>query len=43
MAKNKTYYLDIRIDELTNSIKNTISGDSFDTEIRFSKIKIWHT
>ena len=23
MGKNKTYYLDIRIDELTNSIKNT--------------------
>ena len=33
MAKSKTYYLDIRIDELTNSIKNTISGDSFDTEV----------
>lgn len=29
----KPYYLDIEIDNLTNSILNTISGDSFETEI----------
>lgn len=28
-----TYYLDIEIDKLTNSIVNTISGDSFETEV----------
>ena len=27
------YYLDIEIDKLTNSIVNTISGDSFETEV----------
>jgi hypothetical protein len=29
----KIQYIDIEIDKLTNSIENTISGDSFDTEV----------
>jgi hypothetical protein len=29
--------LDIEIDELTNSIKNVISGDSFSTDINSQK------
>ena len=33
MKKRGTIGIDIEIDELTNSIKNTISGDSFSTEI----------
>jgi len=34
----KENYLDFWIDDLTNSIRNTISGDSFQTEIsRFTK------
>ena len=28
-----SYYVDIEIDKLTNSILNTISGDSFETEV----------
>lgn len=28
-----TYYLDVHIDKLTNSIQNTISGDSFPTNV----------
>lgn len=32
MAK-KVQHIDIEIDKLTNSIENTFSGDSFDTEI----------
>jgi hypothetical protein len=31
--KNDKYHIDIEIDKLTNSIENTISGDSFPTEI----------
>lgn len=31
--KKQEYYIDIEIDRLTNSITNTISGDSFPTEI----------
>jgi hypothetical protein len=31
--KLKQYQIEIEIDELTNSIVNTISGDSFDTEV----------
>ncbi|MFN0033604.1 MAG: hypothetical protein ACKVUS_00970 [Saprospiraceae bacterium] len=33
MAKKAAYHLDIEIDRLTNSVQNTISGDSFATEI----------
>lgn len=33
MAKQSKYHIDIRIDKLTNSILNTISGDSFLTEV----------
>ena len=33
MKKPKKYEIDLEIDELTNSIKNTISGDSFLTEV----------
>ena len=33
MKKTKTYFLDFRIDKLTNSIENVISGDNFKTEI----------
>jgi hypothetical protein len=31
--KKKIQYIDIEIDKLTNSIENTISGDSFDTVV----------
>lgn len=34
MAKQTKYYLEIEIDKLTNSIVNTISGDSFPTEVQ---------
>lgn len=33
MKSKKSVYLDFIIDKLTNSIQNTISGDSFDTEV----------
>lgn len=33
MKKNKPVYLDFVVDKLTNSIQNTISGDSFVTEV----------
>lgn len=33
MKKEKGIYLDFVIDKLTNSIQNTISGDSFATEV----------
>ena len=33
MKKGSKYHLDIRIDKLTNSILNTISGDSFPTDV----------
>jgi len=33
VAKQSKYHLDIHIDKLTNSILNTISGDSFFTEV----------
>ena len=33
MKKQSKYHLDIRIDKLTNSILNTISGDSFSTDV----------
>jgi hypothetical protein len=33
VKKSKISYIDIEIDELTNSIENTISGDSFVTEV----------
>ena len=31
--KKKIQYIDIEIDKITNSIENTISGDSFDTDV----------
>lgn len=41
MKKRKAIGLDFRIDKLTNSIQNTISGDSFPTDIsRLSKTDI---
>lgn len=33
MKKSKPVYLDFVVDKLTNSIQNTISGDSFATEV----------
>lgn len=33
MEKQSTYHLSIEIDKLTNSIFNTISGDSFPTDV----------
>lgn len=33
MKKESDYYLDFEIDALTNSIQNTISGDSFETKV----------
>ena len=33
MKSKEKYHLDIEIDKLTNSILNTISGDSFPTEV----------
>jgi len=33
VAKSTKYHIDVEIDKLTNSIINTISGDSFPTEI----------
>ena len=33
MQKRKKIALDFEIDRLTNSIQNTISGDSFQTEV----------
>ena len=33
VKKRKTIALDFIIDRLTNSIQNTISGDSFQTEV----------
>jgi hypothetical protein len=39
VKKNKIIALDFEIDVLTNSIQNTISGDSFETEISSLTIK----
>jgi hypothetical protein len=33
VAKTEKHHIDVEIDKLTNSILNTISGDSFQTEI----------
>lgn len=33
MAKQSKYHLEIEVDKLTNSIVNTISGDSFPTDV----------
>ena len=33
MNRDKKYHLDFIIDKLTNSIENTVSGDSFQTEV----------
>ena len=41
MSKAATYHVGIEIDRLTNSVQNTISGDSFATEIHeVSKIDL---
>ena len=41
MNKNNNIELDFEIDTLTNSIRNVISGDSFQTEImRLTKIDL---
>ena len=50
VKSQEKYHLDIEIDKLTNSILNTISGDSFPTEVlpllksdlkNVSKLKGW--
>jgi hypothetical protein len=33
MRRNIPYHLEIKIDRLTNSVQNTISGDSFATDV----------
>ncbi|MEO6356972.1 MAG: hypothetical protein ABIU77_04860 [Ferruginibacter sp.] len=33
MAKHTKYHIGIEVDKLTNSIINTISGDSFPTDV----------
>jgi len=33
MKRNIPYHLEIEIDRLTNSVQNTISGDSFATDV----------
>lgn len=41
MKKNKPVHLDFVVDKITNSIQNTISGDSFATEIlRLTKVDL---
>jgi hypothetical protein len=35
VTKRTRYHLGIEIDKLTNSILNTISGDSFPTDVHF--------
>ena len=35
MKPNKLVHLDFVIDKLTNSVRNIVSGDSFDTEVLF--------
>lgn len=41
MKKNKKIELDFEIDSLTNSIRNTVSGDSFRTEVlRLTKLDL---
>lgn len=41
MKKNKPVHLDFVVDKLTNSIQNTISGDSFATEVlRLTKVDL---
>jgi hypothetical protein len=39
VKKRKQIALDFEIDRLTNSIQNTISGDSFQTEVSLLTIK----
>ena len=44
MKKEKITHLDFVIDKLTNSIENTISGDSFPTQVsRFTKADLKQT
>ena len=44
MKKQKEINLDFIVDKLTNSILNTISGDSFDTEVlRLTNADLKHT
>ncbi len=33
MAREAKYHFDVEIDKLTNSVQNTISGDSFSTDV----------
>lgn len=33
MPKQSKYHISVEIDKLTNSIQNTISGDSFQTDV----------
>lgn len=41
MQNNNNFGLDFEIDELTNSVRNVISGDSFQTEVsRISKLDL---
>jgi len=43
MRKNEKIALDFKIDKLTNSIQNTVSGDSFPTEVsRLTKADLKH-
>lgn len=35
MKKRTKYHLDFIVDKLTNSIQNTVSGDSFQTEVSY--------
>lgn len=35
MKKGAKYHLDFIVDKLTNSIQNTVSGDSFQTEVSY--------
>ncbi len=35
MKKGTKYHLDFIVDKLTNSIQNTVSGDSFQTEVSY--------
>ena len=39
VKKRKQIALDFEIDRLTNSIQNTISGDSFQTEVSLLTVK----
>lgn len=43
MPKQSKYYVGVEIDKLTNSIQNSISGDSFPTDVhRLTKVDLKH-